>query len=91
MVACPYKARNLDAGEFYTEGTPKMKNMRNRLHGNIAGNGPGKKIIPYWHGPEVPLLLPPAEKRNGSYVREHLSARANYFGDLKIRRASFIK
>jgi tetrathionate reductase subunit B len=25
VLACPYKARNLDAGAFYTEGTPKVE------------------------------------------------------------------
>ena len=25
VVACPYKARNLDGGAFYTEGTPKIE------------------------------------------------------------------
>src|SRR4030067_1138422 len=25
VVACPYKARNLDAGAFYTEGSPKFE------------------------------------------------------------------
>ncbi|MEO0249249.1 MAG: 4Fe-4S dicluster domain-containing protein [candidate division WOR-3 bacterium] len=25
VLACPYKARNLDAGSFYTEGTPKIE------------------------------------------------------------------
>ena len=25
VIACPYKARTLDAGEFYTEGTPKIE------------------------------------------------------------------
>jgi molybdopterin-containing oxidoreductase family iron-sulfur binding subunit len=25
VVACPYKARNLDAGAFYTEGTPRIE------------------------------------------------------------------
>lgn len=25
VIACPYKARNLDSGAFYTEGTPKVE------------------------------------------------------------------
>ncbi|MDO9211878.1 MAG: 4Fe-4S dicluster domain-containing protein, partial [Deltaproteobacteria bacterium] len=25
VVACPYKARNMDSGTFYTEGTPRVE------------------------------------------------------------------
>jgi molybdopterin-containing oxidoreductase family iron-sulfur binding subunit len=84
VAACPYKARNLDTGKFYTEGTPKLEAYE---------TGPtweyGKRIL------RVKNNIPAGVARKchfcihrvkGGMVPMCVStcpARANYFGDLE--------
>ena len=74
VVACPYKARNLDAGKFYTEGTPQLEAYEKAPTWEYSRKWPREKYsCSLWHRPEMPLLLASAEKRHGAHVCEHLS------------------
>ena len=84
VVACPYKARNLDGGAFYTEGTPRRsKPMKPRPTWEYSRKWPREKS-------QVPIGV--ARKCHFCYHRLKAGmvpmcvstciARANYFGDL---------
>jgi len=83
VVACPYKARNLDLGEFYTEGTPKTQAYEAEPSWEYSRKWPREKG-------QVPIGV--ARKCHFCYHRLKAGmvpmcvstciARANYFGDL---------
>jgi molybdopterin-containing oxidoreductase family iron-sulfur binding subunit len=82
VVACPYKARNLDAGAFYTEGTPKVEDYE---------KAPSFEYNRQW--PREKDQLPVGTARKCHFCLHRLSSgmvpmcvstcicRANYFGD----------
>ncbi|HSR10126.1 MAG TPA: 4Fe-4S dicluster domain-containing protein [Thermodesulfobacteriota bacterium] len=83
VIACPYKARNLDAGAIYTEGTPKVEQY---------------EISPTWEysrkWPRVKDNVPVGVARKCHFCVHRLKAgmvpmcvstciaRTNYFGDV---------
>jgi molybdopterin-containing oxidoreductase family iron-sulfur binding subunit len=82
VIACPYKARNLDNGAFYTEGTPKIEDYE---------KGPAWEYGKQW--PRAKNQLPVGTARKCHFCFHRLKkgmvpmcvstcpARANYFGD----------
>lgn len=82
VVACPYKARNLDAGRFYTEGTPQIE---------VYETSPTWEYSQKWPRESSHLPIGTARKCHFCYHRLKTGlvpmcvstciARANYFGD----------
>jgi len=83
VVACPYKARNLDAGAFYTEGSPKFEEYE---------KAPTWEYSRKW--PRLKYHLPFGTARKCHFCYHRLKngmvpvcvstclCRANYFGSL---------
>src|SRR3972149_7351391 len=59
VIACPYKARNLDAGDFYTEGTPKVEENEKPPSGKDSRKGPRQNFpLPYEPPRKCPFCAP---------------------------------
>jgi molybdopterin-containing oxidoreductase family iron-sulfur binding subunit len=82
VVACPYKARNLDSGAFYTENTPKIE---------VYETSPTWEYSRKWPREKHNIPIGNARKCHFCYHRlkqgmlpmcvSTCIARANYFGD----------
>ena len=74
VVACPYKARNLDAGSFlHGRNAPSWKNMKKLPPGNTARKWPREKYhIPFGTARKCHFCLASAEEWHGAHVCEHL-------------------
>ena len=92
VIACPYKARNLDAGEFYTEGTPRIEPYE---------TSPSWEYFRKWPRQKYHLPFGVARKCHFCYHRlkngmvpmcvSTCIGRANYFGDPEDRESLIYK
>jgi len=86
VIACPYKARNLDAGDFYTEGTPKMQEYETAPSWEYSRKWPRQKYhIPYGVARKCHFCYHRLKNGMVPMCVSTCIARANYFGDLKDR------
>jgi molybdopterin-containing oxidoreductase family iron-sulfur binding subunit len=84
VIACPYKARNLDAGELYTEGTPKVQEYETAPTWEYSRKWPRQKFhVPYGTARKCHFCYHRLKNGMVPMCVSTCIARANYFGDLK--------
>ena len=92
VAGCPYKARALDAGKFYTEGTPKIEDYEKSPTWEYSKKWPRKK-------PELPIgvarkchfCLHRLRKGMVPMCVSTCPCRANFFGDPEDRESLIYK
>jgi tetrathionate reductase subunit B len=84
VIACPYKARNLDGGDFYTEGTPKVEEYEKAPSWEYSRKWPRQKFhLPYGTARKCHFCYHRLKNGMVPMCVSTCIARANYFGDLK--------
>jgi len=82
VVACPYKARNLDSGSFYTEGTPKIEAYETSPTWEYSRKWPREKHhIPIGNARKCHFCYHRLKQGMLPMCVSTCIARANYFGD----------
>lgn len=84
VVACPYKARSLDAGAFYTEGTPRVEEYEKAPAWEYHRKWPRvKHHIPYGTARKCHFCLHRLKYGMVPMCVSTCICRANFFGDLE--------
>ncbi|MFH0786870.1 MAG: 4Fe-4S dicluster domain-containing protein [Pseudomonadota bacterium] len=84
VIACPYKARNLDAGAFYTEGTPQVEEYEKAPTWEYNRKWPRiKSNIPYGTARKCHFCLHRLKYGMVPMCVSTCICRANFFGDLE--------
>ncbi|MDI6753175.1 MAG: 4Fe-4S dicluster domain-containing protein [Thermodesulfobacteriota bacterium] len=92
VVACPYKARNMDGGEFYTEGTPKVEEYEKAPTWEYSKKWPRQKHhIPYGTARKCHFCVHRLKSKMVPMCVSTCIARANYFGDLEDKESLLYK
>jgi molybdopterin-containing oxidoreductase family iron-sulfur binding subunit len=92
VIACPYKARNLDAGDFYTEGTPKVQEYETAPSWEYSRKWPRQKFhVPYGTARKCHFCYHRLKNGMVPMCVSTCIARANYFGDLKDKESLISK
>jgi Fe-S-cluster-containing dehydrogenase component len=82
VLACPYKARNLDSGAFYTEGTPKIEAYETSPTWEYSRRWPREKHhIPIGNARKCHFCYHRIKHGMIPMCVSTCIARANYFGD----------
>jgi molybdopterin-containing oxidoreductase family iron-sulfur binding subunit len=82
VIACPYKARNLDAGAIYTEGTPKTEEYELSPSWEYSRKWPREKNhIPIGSARKCHFCLHRVKNGMVPMCVSTCICRANYFGD----------
>jgi molybdopterin-containing oxidoreductase family iron-sulfur binding subunit len=82
VIACPYKARNLDSGAFYTEGTPKIEPYETSPTWEYSRKWPREKNhIPIGNARKCHFCYHRLKNGMVPMCVSTCIARANYFGD----------
>lgn len=83
VLACPYKARNLDRGAFYTEGTPKVEEYEKAPSWEYGRKWPRvKNEIPVGVARKCHFCLHRIKQGMLPACNSTCPCRANIFGDL---------
>jgi len=81
VVACPYKARNLDAGAFYTEGSPKLEEYEKAPTWEYSRKWPRMKYqIPFGTARKCHFCYHRLKNGMVPVCVSTCPCRANYFG-----------
>src|SRR3972149_2273768 len=81
VVACPYKARNLDAGAFYTEGSPKLEEYEKAPTWEYSRKWPRMKYqIPFGTARKCHFCYHRLKNGMVPACVSTCPSRANYFG-----------
>jgi tetrathionate reductase subunit B len=84
VVACPYKARNLDAGAFYTEGTPQIEEYEKAPTWEYNQKWPREKyFVPHGTARKCHFCLHRLKYAMVPMCVSTCICRANFFGDLQ--------
>ena len=82
VVACPYKARTLDAGYLYTEGTPKEEEYEKSPNWEYGRKWPRQKLhIPVGNARKCHFCIHRLKNGMVPMCVSTCICRANYFGD----------
>lgn len=82
VVACPYKARTLDAGYLYTEGTPKEEEYEKSPTWEYGRKWPRQKLhIPVGNARKCHFCIHRLKNGMVPMCVSTCICRANYFGD----------
>jgi len=84
VIACPYKARNLDAGAFYTEGTPQVEEYEKAPSWEYGKKWPREKYhLPFGTARKCHFCLHRLKNGMVPMCVSSCLCRATYFGDLE--------
>jgi molybdopterin-containing oxidoreductase family iron-sulfur binding subunit len=83
VIACPYKARSLDAGAFYTDDTPKVQDYEKAPTWEYSRKWPREKFqLPFGTARKCHFCYHRLKQGMVPMCVSTCIARANYFGDL---------
>ncbi len=92
VAACPYKARNLDAGAFYTDNTPGIQEYEKAPTWEYSKRWPRKRNeIPVGTARKCHFCLHRVKNGMVPMCVSTCPARANYFGDLQDKESLISK
>jgi tetrathionate reductase subunit B len=82
VFACPYKSRNLDAGRFYTEGTPQLEAYEKAPTWEYSKKWPREKYhVPFGTARKCHFCLHRLKNGMVPMCVSTCPCRANFFGD----------
>jgi molybdopterin-containing oxidoreductase family iron-sulfur binding subunit len=82
VMACPYKARSLDAGAFYTEGTPQVEEYEKAPTWEYSRKWPRQKYsVPFGTARKCHFCYHRLKSGMVPMCVSTCPCRANYFGD----------
>jgi tetrathionate reductase subunit B len=92
VLACPYKARNLDAGAFYTEGTPKIEDYEKAPTWEYGKEWPrAKNQLPIGVARKCHFCIHRLKQGMLPMCVSTCPSRANFFGDLEDKESLLYK
>ena len=92
VLACPYKARNLDAGAFYTEGTPKVEEYEKAPTWEYGKKWPREKNeLPIGAARKCHFCLHRIKQGMLPACVSTCPSRANFFGDIDDKESLLYK
>lgn len=92
VIACPYKARSLDGGAYYTEGTPRLEEYEKAPTWEYGRKWPRQKFhVPSGTARKCHFCLHRVKNGMVPMCVSTCPCRANYFGDPEDRESLIYK